>query len=72
MNEDEATELARNFLSKQIEINIDVKKRMYRCDPKDYFRFSFNLSGLRGYGGSEYVSVCKTTGEVRKIGFHGE
>ncbi len=71
MNEEDAKELARDFLSKKIKIETAYDS-VYRRDPENEFCFSFKLCAHQIIGGSECVAVSKTTGAVRYIGLIGE
>ena len=74
MNKKEAEDLVRKHLSDQIRIDFYPKPPVviYGFDPEENLLFSFGLFGPNMVGGSNYIAISKTTGEVRTLGMMGE
>ena len=74
MNIKEAEKLVRKHLADQIGIHFHPKPHVaiYGFDPEENYLFSFGLSSPDMVGGSDYISISKTTGEVKILGTIGE
>ena len=74
MNIKEAEDLVRKHLSDQIGIQYhpDPPVSIYNFNPEENYLFSFGLSSPDMVGGSDYISMSKTTGEVKILGTIGE
>jgi hypothetical protein len=67
MNEKEARELAIDFLSNRIGLVLckEIPDGLYNFNSTDNYLFTFDLISQPHVGGTNYLSVSKTTGEVR-------
>ena len=74
MNEKEASELAKEFLAKEIELELcpSLPVGAYNVNLDAEFIFAMHDQQELKIGGSPYISVSKTTGKVRHLGILGE
>lgn len=75
MVELKAVEIAHEYLCNNIklELCVDAPSGIYNVKhTDDDYLFAFSLFGGSGIGSSEYVSVSKSSGDVRYLGFLGE
>lgn len=75
MNDVEAENLARAFLSEKIEIKGTAPSNnlaLYNFNAAEEVLFRFQLFGRPSMGSSEYIAVSRNTGQVRYIGHCGE
>lgn len=76
MDENQAKELAKEFLAKNIELTVhhEIPQGIYipDMDPKNVIAISFSLFEVPHLGSSKYVIVSKRDGSVRFAGHHGE
>lgn len=74
MNVSESEQLVRIFLSNKIKIDYcpDPPDGLYGIDPNEEYLFTFRLFGHTGVGGSEFVTISRTTGDVKYLGHIGE
>ena len=74
MNIKEAEKLVRKHLSDKIgiEYHPDPPVAIYNFNPEENFLFSFSISGPPMVGGSNYIAISKSTGEVRVLGRLGD
>ena len=74
MNEKEASELAKDFLVKEIELELctSIPSAAYNVNLDDEFIFCVHNRRELRIGSSPYISVSKITGRVRYLGILGE
>ena len=74
MKEADARKMVREYLCKRIEIEAcsGIQDGVFNFDPDNELLFRFSLFDQPSTGSSEYVTISKTNGTVKYIGFHGE
>jgi len=74
MNPEKAEKLARDFLSKRIELQYcgNSPQGIYSVNFEKDMLFTFQVFGENSIGSSPYVAVSRETGEVRYLGRFGE
>jgi len=74
MNPEEAEKLARNFLSKSIQVDYCElpTQNIYGFNPEEEYLFTFQLYDKLSIGSSPYIGVSRKTGVVRYLGSSGE
>ena len=74
MNIKEAMKIVRKHLIYQVGIAYrpDPPVAIYNFNPEENFLFSYCLFGPPMVGGSNYIAISKSTGEVRVLGRLGD
>jgi hypothetical protein len=74
VNEKEASEVARAFIAKNIDLQIctTLPPGTYDVNLEREYVFSIHDNSINSIGSSPYISVSKITGQVRYLGNLGE
>ncbi len=76
MDETNAIELARKFLSEnnELEIHSEItpQTNFYEYNPENEILISFSLFETPKLGPSKYITISKSDGTIKYIGEHGE
>jgi hypothetical protein len=76
MDEDTAKKLAKEHLAEQIQLTLHEEMppgvNIYNFNIADEYLFSYKFTTPTMIGGSNYISVSRSTGKVRGLGFLGE